>query len=114
LNTSPPSELHDQLERLQSRLSTRDSILHFAHAAVSVLVAAILAAAGWKMNLDGVAAPSGHLAPLGVAGVLTLYAATRTVWGLRALKRELVAFESLKSLRRTLQLDDPSALLPKH
>ena len=42
-----------------------------------------------------------------------IYGFIRYLYGRRELKKELVSFAQLQTLRRQLNLDDPSALLPQ-
>jgi hypothetical protein len=114
LNTAPtaPSDLEQQLEQLQAELSARSSTFHFAHAGVSMIFALIVAGAAGKLGWDGK-----HLwAAFAVGGIsvaLWVYGLVHYRIGKGHLRRELERFETLKSLRRTLHLDDPSALLPQ-
>ena len=105
--------LHEQLERLQEALSTRQSINLFAQAGVSCMVAFILGGATGKLFWDSTRAP--HVAWLGLAATLGLviYALSRYRKGRTVLADELVRYESMMELRRRLHLDDPSALLPR-
>lgn len=105
--------LHEQLERLQEALSTRQSINLFAHAGVSSVVALILGGATAKLFWDSARAP--HVAWLGLSLTLGLvvYAVARYRKGRTVLADELVRYESMLELRRRLGLDDPSALLPR-
>jgi hypothetical protein len=103
-----------RLDALQAQLRARRSVFHFAHAAVSLLVAVIAACTGakyfWDYELDDLPTLS---ALVGVSGVLFIYGAVHWALGHRALKRELTLFDELKGLRQHLRLDDPSALLPR-
>jgi hypothetical protein len=105
--------LHEQLERLQEALSTRQSINLFAHAGVSSVGALIFGGATAKLFWDSTRAP--HVAWLGLALTLGLvvYAVTRYRKGRTVLADELVRYESMLELRRRLGLDDPAALLPR-
>lgn len=105
--------LHEQLERLQEALSTRQSIHHFAHAGVSFIVALILGGATGKLFWDSARAP--HVAWLGLSLTLGLviHGVTRYRKGRAALADELVRYESMMELRRRLGLDDPSAPWPR-
>ena len=114
--------LHEQLERLQEALSTRQSTLLFAHAGVSFVVSVILGCATAKLFWDSARAP--HVAWLGLAATvgLGLYGLVRYCQGAlqcyygqgrTVLADELVRFETLLELRRRLRLDDPTALLPQ-
>jgi hypothetical protein len=110
------------LEALQRELSARQSVLHFAHAAVTSILAVIGAGAAakmvWDLTRDQVteAGEAGRpwVVPVSIlsAGLL-VYAVVRYLMGRRALKRELASFAELQSLRRELKLEDPSQLLPR-
>jgi hypothetical protein len=102
-----------ELERLQKELEARESTLHFAHAGVSLLFAFILAAAAVKLFWDSIRVPIlGFVAAFCSLGLLC-YSLYRYLRGQRALKWELQRYEHLRSLRRSLNIDDPSALLPR-
>jgi hypothetical protein len=105
--------LHEQLERLQEALSTRQSTHLFAHAGVSCIVSMILGCATAKLFWDSTKAP--HVAWLGLAATvaLVIYGLARYRQGRTVLADELVRYESLLELRRRLRLDDPAALLPQ-
>lgn len=105
--------LHEQLERLQEALSTRQSTLHFAHAGVSLIVALIFGGATAKLFWDSARAP--HVAWLGLALTvgLAIYSLVRYRRGRTVLADELVRYETMLELRRRLRLDDPTALLPR-
>lgn len=108
------ADLKTELSSLQSRLEARRSTLHFAHAAVSCVVALILAGGvariAWVWDEDHLVAAI----PMTVVSVtLLLYCAVRWVLGRKALKGELVDFAQLTRLRTELRLDDPAALLPR-
>lgn len=111
--SATPTELRQQLDTLQAELSARTSTLHFAHAGVSLVAALIIAGAAGKLSWDSpkfwyLGAAVGVLA-FGIA----VYSLVRYLKGRATLKQELEHFHKLESLRRTLHLDDPSALLPK-
>ena len=105
--------LHEQLERLQGALATRQSTLLFAQAGLSTVVAFILGGATAKLFWDSARAP--HLAWLGTAVTagLLLYGLARYRRGRTVLADELVRFAALLELRRRLGLDNPAALLPR-
>jgi hypothetical protein len=106
-------ELHEQLERLQTALSTRQSTYHFAQAGVAMIAALIFGCATGKLVWDSAKLP--HLAVLGVGVTLGLvvYGLTRYRKARTALADELTRYETMLELRRQLRLDDPSALLPR-
>src|SRR5437763_7587205 len=103
-----------ELERLQRELQSRESITHFAHAAVSLLVGLIVAGAAGKLFWD---LPEDRYVFAYPVVVLALscgvYALVRYFRGRRTLAVELERFEALKRLRTVMKLDDPSALLPQ-
>jgi len=100
---------HDVMLRA---LSARRSIFHFAHAAVSLFVAAVVGGAAFKLSIDleYAWAPSLVLPSVVVSGVAVSYGVVRLILGARHLREESVAFDRLKALRRELSLDElPSA-----
>jgi hypothetical protein len=104
----------EALEALQRELSARESVLHFAHAAVSTILALIAAGTSAKMYWDLTGERTIYAAPvLGFASVCFVYGAIRYLIGRRVLKRELESFAKLQSLRRQLGRDDTSKLLPR-
>ncbi len=105
--------LHEQLERLQAALSTRQSTLLFAHAGVSFIASPVLGCATAKLFWDSARAPL--VAWLGLAATvgLSLYGLLRYRQGRTVLADELVRYETMLELRRRLHLDDPTALLPR-
>jgi hypothetical protein len=107
-----PTDLKARHEDLQARLSARDSILHFAHAAVSGLGAGMALTAAYHLIRLGSAGVWPKVA-LAVGGLLAFYALVRVFLGHAALRRELVDFEALRAVRRELDLEDVAALLPK-
>jgi hypothetical protein len=113
VNAQTQEELRSQLERLQESLATRQSILHFAHAAVSFVAALIFAGAAAKLFWDSAKVP---FVAFGVT-VLTLglvgYSLARYRRGRRELAEELKRYGDLLELRRRLNLDNPSRLLPR-
>ena len=113
MNAETQQNLHEQLERLQEALSTRQSTLFFAHTGVSFVLAFILGGATAKLFWDSARAP--HVAWLGMAATLGLviYAVTRYRRGRTVLADELVRYETMLELRHRLGLDDPKALLPR-
>jgi hypothetical protein len=105
--------LHEQLERLQEALSTRQSIHYFAQAGISSVAALILGGATAKLFWDSARAP--HVAWLSLALTLGLviFGVSRYRKGRTVLADELVRYQSMMELRRRLGLDEPSALLPR-
>lgn len=108
------AEARDALKRLELELSSRASVVHFAHSAVSMVLAIIFAGAAGKLSWDLKPAHLYLAAAVGLLAVgLTSYSVVRYVLGKRMLALELARYEQMKALRRSLQLDDPSALLPR-
>ena len=101
-----------ELERLQEELSTRQSITSFAHAAVALLVAMIIAGAAGKLFWDSVKIPYLGIAAAITALGLVVFALARYARGRRQLRVELERFERMQGLRRSLGIDDPTAFLP--
>ena len=98
---------------LQSQLEERASTQHFAHTGVSMMGAIIMGGASGKLFWDAKHFPWLALIATVVCLVLLVYSVVQYVRGRRTLARELVLFDSLKSVRRILRMDDPSALLPQ-
>jgi hypothetical protein len=113
VNAQTSEELRSQLDRLQERLATRQSILHFAHAGVSVISALIFGAAAAKLFWDSAKLPVLGFGAAAVALGLLIYSGVRYAKGRRELTEELKRYGDLLELRRRLQLDNPSALLPR-
>lgn len=113
MNAETSEELRSQLERLQERLATRQSILHFAHAVVSLIAALIFGGAATKLLWDAEKVPVQGFGAMVVALGLLIYSLARYARGRRELAEELKRYGDLLELRRRLQLDNPSTLLPR-
>lgn len=100
---------HDEL---LAKLSRRQSIFHFAHAAVSLFVCFIASGAAWRLSLDTeyAWAPSLVVPALVIAGGGLLYGIVRLVLGRGQLVHEDEAFGELKRLRAQLKLDETPVL----
>ena len=114
----PPAPASDAaaLAALQIELASRQSVVHFAHSAVSIILALIAAGTTAKMFWDLDIRPDTEIYIYPVAALsflLFVYGFVRYVLGRRDLKQELVSFARLQALRRQLNLEDPSALLPR-
>lgn len=112
----PPSspDAREEYAALQAKLSTRRSIRHFAHAAISLIVSFIALATSAKLHLDyAYEAPQYPYLVLGLSVVLGLYGAICAIFAVAALRKERALFRTMQELRRTLRLDDPSELLPR-
>jgi hypothetical protein len=113
VSAETPEELRSQLERLQESLSTRQSILHFAHAGVAMVIALLFAGAAAKLFWDSAKVPLLGFAATAVTLGLVLYALVHYRRGRRELSEELRRYGDLLELRRRLNLDNPSTLLPR-
>ena len=102
-----------ELERLQQKLEARQSTMHFAHSGIAFLAAVILAGVAAKLFWDALRPPLLGITAAVLSAALVLYGAYRYVTGSRFLKEELRNYEMLRALRRSLNIDDPSALLPQ-
>jgi hypothetical protein len=110
-----PASSSTELASLQKELASRKSVLHFAHSSVSMVLALIAAGTVAKLLWDVGRYPETELyvVPVAIFSALCFgYAIVRYVLGKRELKKELVSFAQLQVLRRQLNLEDPSALLP--
>lgn len=110
---TPTSDPRQQLEALQAELASRSSTYHFAHTGVAMVASLIVAGAAAKLAWDTYKYPIIGVLAACVALALWIYALVHYVRGKRDLRTELERYEALMALRRTLQLDDPSALLPQ-
>lgn len=114
--SDPSPGARDALAALQLELATRRSVVHFAHFAVSTILGLIGSGTVAKLfwDLDLKPATEIFIWPVAsLSGALFLYGLVRYVFGKHALKKELVSFERLQALRRELNLEDPSVLLPQ-
>lgn len=112
----PAPSATEALAVLQRELASRRSILHFAHFSVATILGLIGSGTTSKLLWDLHLKPSTEVFILPVAllsGALFIYGFIRYLYGRRALKKELVSFAQLQVLRRQLNLEDPSALLPQ-
>jgi uncharacterized membrane protein len=102
-----------ELERLQELLASRQSTSYFARFAIGLAVAMIVAGAAGKLSWDAPGLPYFGIAAALVAGTLAGWAIRCYRRGMVELKVELERFERWQALRRSLGIDDPSALLPR-
>jgi hypothetical protein len=93
-----------RLEKLQEELSARQSVLHFSHAAVSMILALILAGAAAKLFWDSIRVPILGWVASAVSIGCAWYSVSRYRVGRRAYRDELARFESMKALRSRLGL----------
>ena len=111
MSTDPVRAEHDAV---LSSLSTRESIRHFGHAAVSILVAVALTGTALKLWWDYWGTNPEWAAGFGaLAGLVLIYAAVRLVLGARANTRERVQLVRLLALRKTLGVDAPASITPQ-
>jgi hypothetical protein len=113
VNAQNSKELRSELDRLQESLATRQSVLHFAHTGVSLIIAMLLAGAAAKLFWDSVRVPLVAFAAAAVSLGLVAYGLSHYGKGRRALAEELKRYADLLALRRQLKLDNPSQLLPR-
>ena len=102
-----------RLPELQSQLASRRSTAYFARTAVALVGSAIFSAAAAKLFWDSIRFPV-----LGAVSILLAVVLVGVAWKQHRRARALLAIElqlyaSLKDVHRTLQLDDPAALLPR-
>lgn len=113
VTTMEATNLRTQHDDLLARLASRQSTLHFAHAAVSGFISLILLGAAGKLWWDfSEVDPEWAIASGALGLAVMIYSLTRYVLGKRTLARELADLEKLKTLRRELGVDDPAAMLP--
>ncbi len=111
--TDADLQLRAEYDATLNSVHTRRSTLHFAHAAICLLIGLIGSATAGKLWWDAEELFIELAIGVGVASLCVLaYSIVRYVLGRKALSFELPAFEKLKRLRQALGLDDPRALLP--
>ena len=108
-----PENPRAELERLQKELEARQSVSHFTHAGIAFLASLVLTATAVKLFWDSIRTPILGISAMVLSVFLAAYGAYRWVRGKRDYRRERERFELLQSLRRHLNIDDPSALLPR-
>lgn len=111
---APPDERRRELDRLQAQIATRASILHFARGAVSVILSLMVFGLASLLRWGkGAGEARAFALPVAIlAAALSAYGLSRFWLGRRVYLRERALVEELRSLRRELKLEDPSALLP--
>ena len=112
----PAPGAEDALAALQRELASRKSVLHFAHSAVATILALIAAGTVAKMVWDLDIRPDTEIFVYPVAAFCVacfVYGFVRYLVGRRELQKEIASFAQLQTLRKQLNLDDPSALLPQ-
>jgi hypothetical protein len=106
--TDPVRAEHDAV---LSSLSTRESTRHFAHAAVSILLAiALMGTAGklwWDFSTTNPEWAGGFFS---VGAIALCYAGVRLILGFRANVNERVKLVRLRELRLQLGVDAPASL----
>lgn len=106
-----PNPLRAEHDAVLHGLSTRVSTHHFAHAAVSSLLAIALGATAVKLWVDLGAVNPEYSYASAIGCVLTVgYAAVRGALGARANTRERVQLTRLRALRLELGVDAPASL----
>jgi len=108
VSTDPLRAEHDAV---LSALSTRESIRHFAHGAVSSLLTLVLTGTAGKLWWDySISNPEWAGAFLACALISLGYAFVRFILGARAHGRERVQLVRLVELRKVLGVDAPASL----
>lgn len=113
MSAAPDSVQRETLEKLQTELSARQSIVYFAHAGVSSVFAFILLGASMKIVWDAKQSYYVALAVFVIAAAIVAYAIVRIRDGQKALRAEEARYDEMLKLRQALKLDDPAALLPQ-
>jgi hypothetical protein len=109
-----PASLRAEHDQLMSRLSTRRSIGHFAHAAISLFAGLIVLGIAGTLYWDEPKPLAEWALGTGIFGVgLVIYGLVQYLRGRAVLAREAQEFARLSALRRALGIDDPAALLPR-
>lgn len=107
----PTDPLRAEHDAVLSFLSTRESTLHFGHAAVSTLVAIALEGTAGKLWWDFSTTNPEWAVGFLAAGALALsYAGIRLGLGARANGRERIQLVRLRELRKVLGVDAPASL----
>jgi hypothetical protein len=99
---------------LQSQLRVRQSVAHFAHAAVAILIGLLTAGVAgrlcWDYEIEEIPL---LMAVVGLSVGALVYGFVRWFLAKQAVTREMHLFEELKTLRQTLGFEDPQLLLPR-
>jgi hypothetical protein len=103
----------NRLAELQSQLASRKSTAYFARTAIALVGSAVFSGAAAKLFWDSIRFPVLGFLSIVVAIGLVLFAWSQYRRAQALLRHELELFASLKDVHRTLQLDDPAALLPR-
>lgn len=113
MQTLSPQEATARLPELQSQLASRRSTAYFARTGVALVGSAIFSGAAAKLFWDSIRFPVLGAMSIAVALSLVVFAWRQYRKGQALLRHELELYASLKDVHRTLQLDDPAALLPR-
>lgn len=108
------TQLRAEHDAILERVSSRQSIGHFAHGIISGCIGALFLAAAVRLWWD--AAESDlefRLAAAGVSSVALMYSAVRLLVGRATFHREASLVARLLELRKALSLDVPGAMLPR-
>jgi hypothetical protein len=109
-----PSQLRAEHDAVLERVSSRESIGHFAHGIVAGGIGALFLAAAGKLWWDfSEYHPEYHLAALVISTVTLGYSAVRLLIGRATFRREATQVARLFELRKALSLDVPGAMLPR-
>ncbi len=108
MSTDPVRAEHDAV---LTSLSTRVSTMHFAHAAVSILISVALAGTAAKLWWDFWSTnPEWAIGFFGLTGLALAYAALRLGLGARANGKERLLLTRLLALRKELGVDAPASV----
>ena len=108
MSTDPVRAEHDAV---LTSLSTRVSTMHFAHAAVSILISVALAGTAGKFWWDHWATnPEWASWFFGLTALALAYAGLRLALGARANGKERLLLTRLRALRKELGVDAPASV----
>lgn len=107
----PTQSLRAEHDAVLSSLSTRESVRHYGHAAVSMVIALVLGGTSGKLWWDfSTDHPNRAFVFAGLTSIALAYAAVRLVIAARANGKERVLLVRLRELRTTLGLDAPASV----
>jgi hypothetical protein len=108
------SQLRAEHDAVLERVSSRQSIGHFAHGVVAVAIGALFLAAAAKLWWDfSEYRPEYYVIALIISGLALAYGVVRLTVGRVVFRREKIQVARLFELREALSLDVPGAMLPR-
>lgn len=108
------TQLRAEHDAILERVSSRQSIGHFAHGIISGCIGALFLAAAVRLGWDASESdPEYRLAAAGLSSVTFMYSAVRLLVGRATFRREASLVTRLLELRKALSLDVPGAMLPR-